>query len=93
MLRQSSSRPIWACTGCGAYYITALRNSIVSLGQLDEGGSKVEINKSHEDLGSVRPTSSHQGPVRREAPLCFPSRDGSASLHHFTARKDDEAWR
>ena len=28
----------------GVYFIPALRNSIMSLGQLDEGGSKVEIN-------------------------------------------------
>jgi hypothetical protein len=27
----------------GVYYITALRNSIISLGQLDESGSRVEI--------------------------------------------------
>ena len=29
----------------GVYYILVLRNSIMSLGQLDEGGSKVEIDK------------------------------------------------
>ena len=29
----------------GVYYTSALRNSIMSLGQLDEGGSKVEIDK------------------------------------------------
>jgi hypothetical protein len=28
----------------GVYYIPALRNSIISLGQLDESGSRVEIN-------------------------------------------------
>jgi hypothetical protein len=28
----------------GVYFSPALRNSIMSLGQLDEGGSKVEIN-------------------------------------------------
>lgn len=27
------------------YYIPALRNSIMSLGQLDNGGSKMEIDK------------------------------------------------
>jgi hypothetical protein len=27
----------------GVYYIPALRNSIISLGQLDESGSRVEI--------------------------------------------------
>ena len=27
----------------GVYYIPALRNSIISLGQLDENGSRVEI--------------------------------------------------
>jgi len=27
----------------GVFYIPALRNSIMSLGQLDEGGSRVEI--------------------------------------------------
>jgi hypothetical protein len=27
----------------GVYYITALRNSIINLGQLDESGSRVEI--------------------------------------------------
>jgi hypothetical protein len=29
----------------GVYYILALRNSIISLGQLDEGGSRVEIDR------------------------------------------------
>jgi hypothetical protein len=29
----------------GVYYIPALRNSIMYLEQLDEGGSKVEIDK------------------------------------------------
>ena len=29
----------------GVYYIPALHNSIMSLGQLDEGASKVEIDK------------------------------------------------
>jgi hypothetical protein len=29
----------------GVYYIPALRNSIMCPGQLDEGGSKVEIDK------------------------------------------------
>ena len=29
----------------GVYFIPALRNSIMSLDQLDEGGSKVEIDK------------------------------------------------
>ena len=29
----------------GVYYIPALCNSIMSLSQLDEGGSKVEIDK------------------------------------------------
>jgi hypothetical protein len=29
----------------GGYYISALQNSIISLGQLDEGGSRVEIDR------------------------------------------------
>ena len=42
----------------GVYFIPALRNSIMSLGQLDEGRSKVEIDKASYASGIAAGASS-----------------------------------
>jgi transposase InsO family protein len=72
------------------YYIPALRNSIISLGQLDESGSRVEIkdevmriwDRHHRILAKVtRGTNRlYVLNVQVAQPLCL------------TARWDDEAW-
>jgi hypothetical protein len=72
------------------YYIPALRNSIISLGQLDESGSRVEIkdgvmriwNRHHSLLAKVtRGTNQlYVLNVQLAQPLCL------------AARWDDEAW-
>jgi hypothetical protein len=74
----------------GVYCIPALRNSIISLGQLDENGSRVEIKD-----GVIRIWDRHRRllakvtsgtnrlyvlNVQVAQPLCLP------------ARRDDEAW-
>jgi hypothetical protein len=75
----------------GVYYIPALRNSIMSLGQLDEGGSKVEIehgvlriwDQRKRLLVKVRRSPNHLYVlyINTAKPLCL------------AARKDDDAWR
>jgi hypothetical protein len=74
----------------GVYYIPALRNSIISLGQLDENGSRVEINDRvmriwdrHRHLLAkvTRGTNRlYVLNVQVTQPLCL------------AARQDDEAW-
>jgi hypothetical protein len=74
----------------GVYYIPALRNSIISLGQLDESGSHVEIkervmriwDRHHRLLAKVtRGTNRlYVLNVQVAQPLCL------------AARWDDEAW-
>jgi hypothetical protein len=74
----------------GVYYIPALRNSIISLGQLDESGSRVEIkdgvmriwDRHHRLLAKVtRGTNRlYVLNVQVAQPLCL------------AARQDDEAW-
>jgi hypothetical protein len=74
----------------GVYYIPALRNSIISLGQLDESGSRVEIkngvmriwDRHHRLLAKVtRGTNRlYVLNVQVAQPLCL------------VARWDDEAW-
>jgi hypothetical protein len=74
----------------GVYYITTLRNSIISLGQLDESGSRVEIkdrvmriwDRHRRLLAKVtRGTNRlHILNVQVAQPLCL------------AARQDDEAW-
>uniref|UniRef100_A0ACD5W1Z2 Uncharacterized protein n=1 Tax=Avena sativa TaxID=4498 RepID=A0ACD5W1Z2_AVESA len=60
----------------GVYYIPALRNSIISLGQLDENGSRVLI-----EHGILRIWDRHRRLLAKVAqPLCL------------AARRDDEAW-
>jgi len=75
----------------GVYYIPALRNSIMSLGQLDEGGSKVVI-----DHGVLRIWDQHKRllvKVRRCANRLYILHIKTASPLCLAARKDDEAWR
>jgi hypothetical protein len=74
----------------GVYYIPVLRNSIISLGQLDESGSRVEMkdevmriwDRHHRLLAKVtRGTNRlYVLNVQVAQPLCLP------------ARWDDEAW-
>jgi hypothetical protein len=74
----------------GVYYIPALRNSIISLGQLDENGSRVEIkdrvmriwDRHRHLLAKVtRGTNRlYVLNVQVAQPLCL------------AARRDDEAW-
>ncbi|KAK3121821.1 hypothetical protein QOZ80_8BG0661360 [Eleusine coracana subsp. coracana] len=75
----------------GVYYIPALRNSIISLGQLDENGSRVEIedgvlqvwNTLRRLLAKVNRGSNRLYVLHVEVaqPLCL------------AARRDDDAWR
>jgi hypothetical protein len=74
----------------GVYYIPALRNSIISLGQLDESGSRVEIkdgvmriwHRHHRLLAKVTRGTNRLYVLNVEIaqPLCL------------AARRDDEAW-
>jgi hypothetical protein len=74
----------------GVYYITTLRNSIISLGQLDESGSRVEIKDRvmriwdrHRRLLSKVTRGTNRLyilNVQVAQPLCL------------AARQDDEAW-
>jgi hypothetical protein len=75
----------------GVYYISALQNSVISLGQLDEGVSRVEIDRgvlriwdrrgrllAKVNRGHNRLYMLHMAVVW---PLCL------------ATRRDDEAWR
>jgi hypothetical protein len=74
----------------GMYYIPALRNSIVIVGQLDENGSRVKIedgvlciwDRSRHLLAKVNRGSNHLYVLHVQVahPLCP------------AARQDDEAW-
>jgi hypothetical protein len=74
----------------GVYYISALRNSIISLGQLDESGSRVEIKDEvmriwdlhHRLLAKVTRSTNrlYVLNVQVAQPLCL------------AVRWDDEAW-
>ncbi|KAK3133143.1 hypothetical protein QOZ80_6AG0532910 [Eleusine coracana subsp. coracana] len=75
----------------GVYYIPALRNSIISLGQLDKNGSRMEIENGllrvwdprGRLLAKVKRGSNHLYILHIEVaqPLCL------------AARRDDDAWR
>jgi hypothetical protein len=75
----------------GVYYILALRNSIISIGQLDENGSRVEIedgvlriwDRSRRLLAKVNWGSNHLYVlhVQMAQPL------------YLVVHQDDEAWR
>jgi hypothetical protein len=74
----------------GVYYIPALRNSIISLGQLDESGSRVEIKDE-----VMRIWDHHRRLLtkvtRGTNRLYVPNVQVAQSLC-LTARRDDEAW-
>ena len=73
------------------YFIPALRNSIMSLGQLDEGGSKVEI-----EHGVLRIWDRHLRllvKVQRGANRLYILHLNQAKPLRLTTRKDDQAWR
>ena len=75
----------------GVYYIPALRNSIMSLGQLDEGASKVEIDK-----GVLR-IWDRRGRLLVKV-RCGPNRIYVLQLEtarplYLAAPGDDQAWR
>ena len=75
----------------GVYFMPALCNSIMSLGQLDEGRSKVEIDKGVLRIWDRRgrllvkvncgPSRLYVLHLEAAQPLCL------------AARKDDDAWR
>jgi hypothetical protein len=75
----------------GVDFIPALHNSIMSLGQLDEGGSKVEI----ED-GMLRIWDRRKRLIVKvccSANRLYILHLNTAKLLCLTTRKDDEAWR
>ena len=75
----------------GIYFIPALRNSIMSLGQLDEGGSKVEIDKGVLRIWDRRGrllVKVNRGPSR----LNVLQLEATKPLH-LAVRKDDDTWR
>ena len=74
----------------GVYYIPALRNSIISLGQLDENGSRVLI----ED-GTLRVWDRHRRllvKVNRGSNRLYVLHVPVAQPLCLAARRDDEAW-
>jgi hypothetical protein len=78
----------WLLTG--VYYIPALRNSIISLGQLDENGSRVEIKD-----GVLRIWDSHRcllAKVTRGANRLYVLNVQVAQPLCLAARRDDEVW-
>jgi hypothetical protein len=71
------------------YYIPALRNSIISLGQLDESGSRVEIKD-----GVMRIWDRHRrllAKVTRGTNRLYVLNVQVAQPLYFAARQDDEA--
>jgi hypothetical protein len=75
----------------GVYYILALRNSIMSLGQLDEGGSKVEIK---DGVLRIWDRCYHLlAMVRRGANRLYILHLNTAKPPCLIACKDNEAWR
>jgi transposase InsO family protein len=74
----------------GVYYILALRNSIISLGQLDESGSRVEIKD-----GVMKIWDRHRRlltKVTRGTNRLYVLNVQVAQPLCFAARRDDEAW-
>ena len=74
----------------GVYFIPALRNSIMSLGQLDEGGSKVEIN--HGVLHILDPRGRLLAKVNRGPRRLFVLHLDAAQPICLAARKDNIDW-
>jgi hypothetical protein len=74
----------------GVYYIPALRNSIISLGQLDENGSGVEVKD-----GVMRIWDRHcclLAKVNRGANRLYVLNVQMAQPLCLAAHRDDEAW-
>ncbi|WVZ54331.1 hypothetical protein U9M48_005143 [Paspalum notatum var. saurae] len=74
----------------GVYYIPALRNSIISLGQLDENGSRVVI-----ESGVLRIWDHHRrllAKVTRGTNRLYVLNVQVAQPLCLAARRDDEAW-
>jgi hypothetical protein len=74
----------------GVYYIPALRNSIISLGQLDESGSRVEIND-----GVMRIWDRHRrllAKVTKDTNRLYVFNVWVAQLLCLAAHRDDEVW-
>jgi hypothetical protein len=74
----------------GVYYISALRNSIISLGQLDECGLSVEIKD-----GVMRIWDRHRcllAKVTRGTNRLYVLNVQIAQPLCFAARRDDKAW-
>jgi hypothetical protein len=74
----------------GVYYIPAPRNSIISLGQLDENGSRVLI-----EHGILRIWDCHQrllAKVTRGTNRLYVLNVQVAQPLCLAARRDDEAW-
>jgi hypothetical protein len=74
----------------GVYYIPALRNSIISLGRLDESGSRVEIK-----YGVMRIWNRHRRlltKVTRCTNQLYVLNVQVAQPLCLAARRDDEAW-
>jgi hypothetical protein len=72
------------------YYIPALRNSIISLGQLDESGSRVEIKD-----GVMRICDHHHcllAKITRGTNRLYVLNVQVAQPLCLAARRDDEAW-
>jgi hypothetical protein len=74
----------------GVYYIPALRNSIISLGQLNENGSRVEVEQ-----GVMRiwdPSRHLLAKVRRSPNRLYILNVKAAQPCCLAARQDDGAW-
>jgi hypothetical protein len=74
----------------GVYYIPALRNSIISLGQLDENGSCVEVE--HGVMRFWDPSRRLLAKVRRSPNRLYILNVKVAQPCCLAARRDDEAW-
>jgi len=70
----------------GVYYIPALRNSIISLGQLDENGSRVEIEHGLLRIWDTS-SSSRQGEEEEQLPLRPPCQGGATPLPCSSTRR------
>jgi hypothetical protein len=74
----------------GVYYISALRNSIISLGQLDESGLRVEIND-----GVMMIWDRHRrilAKLTRGINQLYVLNVQVAQPLYLTSSRDDEAW-
>ena len=74
----------------GVYYIPALRNSIISLGQLDENGSRVVVEDGVMRIWDRRRRLLAK--VSRSANRLYVLNVQVAQPLCLAARRDDEAW-